>query len=172
MALLQSTAVSFWGRSAATWSWSGDSGQGPPGKKHIFLAEIWLMSSSQSSLTDRNGCAELGPQLPPCSSSSPLQRRRHQYFPGEATGLADPASLQIKHEAGRQRQERGENESYVWSFQAVTLGMKELVKDGGFPFLLLLQIKKKTRTCFEAVGFGHRSPPRVRSVCSVILLPM
>lgn len=137
MALLQSIAVSFWGRSRATWSWSGDSGQGPPGKKHIFLAEIWLMSSSQSSLADRNGCEELGPQLSPCCSSSPLHRRRHQYFPGEAMGLADLASLQIKYEAGRGKWELRLklSGSYPWHERAG--------KGWGFPLSALVTNKEK-----------------------------
>jgi len=32
---------------------------------------------------------------------------------GEVMGLTDPVSLQIKYEAGRERQERGENDSNV-----------------------------------------------------------
>lgn len=73
---------------------------------------------------------------------------RYQYFLGEAMGLADPASVQIKYEAGRETEGRGENESNVRKFQAVLLCLKELVKDGVFPFLLLLQRKKKTPNLF------------------------
>jgi len=40
MALLQSAVVPFRGRSRAMWSCSGDSGQDPQRKKHVFLAEV------------------------------------------------------------------------------------------------------------------------------------
>lgn len=75
---------------------------------------------------------------------------------------------QIKYEAGRQKDEREENESNIWNFLAV-LCMKELVKDGVFPFSLLLQRKKKKpQTCFETVGFIDCTPPPAKSTSMVM----
>lgn len=86
---------------------------------------------------------------------------------GEAMSLTDPVSLQTKYEAREEREERAENESSISSFQAVLLSMKELVKDGVSPFLLLLQRKQKTQTCFEAVGFSDCTP--VKSTRSMMM---
>lgn len=90
---------------------------------------MWLISSSQSLLTNRNGSAELGPEPSPGQSDYLHPTERHRYVIGwEGMGLTDPVCLQIKHEAGRERKEKGENENSLWNFQAVLFCMKRVGK--------------------------------------------
>lgn len=58
------------------------------------------------------GAQSWGQSPPPAQADYLHPTERHRYVIGwEGMGLTDPVCLQIKHEAGRERKEKGENEN-------------------------------------------------------------
>lgn len=116
------------------------------------------------------GMQSWGHRFPPAQAAHLCTTERYQHLLGGKrwVWLTLSDMKQIKYEAGRQKDEREENESNIWNFQAV-LCMKKLVKDGVFPFSLLLQRKKKKpQACFETVGFSDCTPPPAKSTSMVM----